>query len=99
MHLVRVATMTACRRRDTDGTAPDRPRESVDNSDSDRDPLVTVVRAISRVPGIRERAPRRNALVVLVYLFLAAFLAGLFGWIVNSVPLTMQYVPATGAPT
>ncbi|GAA0457373.1 hypothetical protein MUK72_11860 [Halococcus dombrowskii] len=99
MHLVRVATMTACRRRDTDGTAPDHPHESIDDSDADRTPSVTVVRAVSRLPGIRERAPRRNALVVLVYLFLAAFLAGLFGWIVNSVPLTMQYVPATGALT
>ena len=88
MYLVRTVTTTACRRGDGD-TVSDRPRESIDDSDADRTPSMTVVRAISRLPGIRKRAPRRNTLVVFTYLLLATFLAGLFDWIVDTVPLAL----------
>ncbi|EMA50257.1 hypothetical protein [Halococcus thailandensis] len=88
MYPVQAVTTTACRRGDGD-TVSDQPRESIDDSDDDRTPSMAVVRAISRLPGIRERAPRRNALVMFTYLLLAASLAGLFGWIIDNVPLAL----------
>jgi hypothetical protein len=88
MHVLRLSPTTACRRGDTDITASNR----TDGSDAGRDSSAKPTHVIARIPGIRDRAPRRNALVVLLYLLVAVFLAGLFGRFAGVIPASAGLV-------
>jgi hypothetical protein len=93
MHTVRPLP-TACFRGGTDSTARN-PPERADGSDANRDSPVKLAHAVTQIPGIRERAPRRNALVVFLYLLGAMFLASLFSQLAGMVPFSTGYVIST----
>lgn len=93
MHTIRPPA-AACCRGGTDSTARNPPKRA-DGSDADRDSPTKPAHAVTQIPGIRERAPRRNALVVFLYLLGAMALASLFGQLAGVIPFSTGCVIST----
>lgn len=58
-------------------------------SDPDVESDTKRARLLDRLPGARERAPRRNALVGLAYVLLCVLFVTLFGRLFGLVPLSV----------
>ncbi len=95
MHCLRAA-LPGDVRWNSDSTNHTRPDDADRNAESatKRHPVTH----IPGIPGIPEHAPRRNALVALVYFLFGVLLVGLFGRLLALVPLPVPFAIAVEPP-